>query len=469
MRILERHEHDSTGYTSHQMNDFYQSLLWANDQASQNLAGQLEGHYRNANFRVSVSDKLINRLLPQTPDVEEPINEHIMGAQVQGKSRIQNRLFIRLIPDNRKVNLWLEANGQVRSLTQARQSGFRVDNVGNSRFQVFKRIAFHRSGIETDAPLAVSDTNSQVIGMRSNLDPIPVVGWVARRIAQNKLRESAPMTDQLTRDKVESGAKEQLETEVQTQLSQVSEYLFANMLQPLIALELEPTPVEMRTTTERIVMRYRLAGRDQMAAHTARPRALASSLLSVQLHESVLNNLLDRIEIKGKSFSAQELTEHLANVLRSEQAAGSEELDQEATFEFAPYDPMRVEFKNGQIEISLNLKKFRVGKGKTWKNLSVRATFNPEVQGTKLILVRDETGIRLKGANLKLRDQMAVRTVFTALFKDHYDVNLLPEKFAQKFGTTPLAISQLILSEGWLGVSFSDAPRTAVQTPLPRR
>lgn len=469
MRMLEQHEHDGNGYTSHKMNSFYQSLLWSDNPASQNLAGQIEGHYRNANFRVSVSENFINRLLPQTPEIDQPINDNIMGAHVRGNSRIKNRLLIRLIPDNSKVNLWLEANGRVRSITQARRSGFRIDNQGVSRYQVFKRIAVNRSGVETDAPYAVSETSSQVVGMQSNLDPIPVVGWVARRIAQNKIHESAPATDRHTRQMVESSAKEQVETEVQTQLSQVSDYLFINMLQPLIALELEPTPIEMKTTSDRVVMRYRLAGRDQMAAHTARPRALAGSLMSIQLHESVLNNLLDRIEISGRTFTAQELTEHLMKVFRSQQATGSKEMNHEASFEFAPYDPMRIEFKDGQVEMSLNLKKFRVGKGKTWKQLNVRVIFNPQIEGSKIVLVRDDSGIRLKGANLKIRDQMAVRTVFTALFRDRYELNALPENFAKKFGETPLTISQLVFNEGWIGLSFGDAPRTATQSTIPRR
>lgn len=464
-RILEKHEYSTTGYTSHRLNGFYQSLLWSTDPASQNLAGQLEGHYRNANFRVSVSDQLINRLLPQTGEIEQPINENVMGAQIHGNSRIQNRLLIRLIPDNRKVNLWLEANGKVHSLTQARQSGFRVDNLGHSRYRVFKQIAINRTGVQTDAPYAVSDTSSQVIGMSSNLDPIPVVGWVARKIARNKIQESAPMTDLYTRRKVEAGAKEQMESEVQSQLAKVSDYLFANFLQPMIALDLEPTPVEMRTTTDRIIMRYRLAGRDQMAAHTARPQALANSLMSFQLHESVFNNLFDRIEIAGRSFTAEELTDHLMNVFGSQQAAGSDQLNHEANFEFAPYDPIRVEFNEGQIELSLNLKKFRVGKGKTWKNLNVRATFNPQVKGTKLYLLRDESGIRLKGANLKLRDQVAVRTVFTALFRDHYELNVLPENFGKQFGSNTMEISQLVLNDGWLGLSFGDSPEAIAQQP----
>jgi hypothetical protein len=461
IRLLENHETNTSGYTSDRINAAYQSLLWSPDPAKRRLAGELEGHYRNANFRVSVSDRLINRLIPQSPEVQAPISENIMGAQVQGNSRIQNRLLIRLIPDKFKVNMSLEANGLVRSLTQARRSGFVIDNVGQSRFQVFKRIGFHRGGVETSAPQAVSDTQSQVVGMKSDLDPIPVLGWVARRIAESKIQESAPITDQLTREKIEQSAKQQMETEVQSQLSRVSDYLFTNMLQPLVALEVEPTPLEMRTTHERIIMRYRLAGRDQMASHTSRPRALASSLLSVQFHESVFNNLLDRIEISGRKFTAKELTEHLQSVFRSQQATGAGEVNHEASFQFAPYDPIRIEFHDDKVEISLNLKKFRIGKGKTWKELAVRATFNPQVQGTKLILVRDDQGIRLKGSNLKLRDNVAVRTVFTALFRDHYEVNVLPQKFIEQFGNSPLAISQLVLNDGWLGLSIGDAPRTA--------
>lgn len=467
MTILEQHEAHGSGYTAHKVNDAYQSLLWSTDPLSQQLGAQVEAHYRNANFRVSVSDRLINRLIPQQPDMDQPIYENLMGAEIQGNSRVQNRLLIRLIPDNLKVNMRLEADGRVRSLTQARRSGFVVDNVGNSRFRVFKQLAFHRNGIESAAPYATSETNSRVIGMRSNLDPIPIVGWVARRIAQNKIAESTPATDQYTRQKLESLAKEQVDTEVESQLNRVREYMFANILQPLIALELEPTPIEMRTTEDRIIMRYRLAGRDQLASHTARPRALANSLLSVQFHQSVFNNLLDRIEIKGRTFTADELTEHLKDVFRSDQVTGSKEMEHDATFVFAPYDPLRVEFNEGKIQISLNLRKLQIGKGKSWKNISVGATFHPRVEGAKLVLEQADSGISLKDSKLKFRDQVAVRAVFTALFQDRYEMNVLPAKFGEQFRSPDLTITQLALNDGWICISLGDINQTAARPTPP--
>ena len=70
----------------------------------------------------------------------------------------------------------------------------------------------------------------------------------------------------------------------------------------------------------------------------------------------MFNNLFDRIEIAGRSFTAIELSDHLANVFGSKQAAGSDDLNHEAYFEFAPYDPIRVEFKDSKFEMSINLK-----------------------------------------------------------------------------------------------------------------
>ena len=462
LKLIEYHEKSPTGYSVAKMNDLYQSLLWSTDANSQQLATLLESHYRNANFRVSISDKFLNRLIPQQPEVNLPIQENVMGAQIRGNGRISNRLRIRLFPDNSKVNLRLEANGEVRSLTQAQKSGFTVDNQGHTRFKAFKNLAFSRSGLQADAAQAYSQTNSRVLRLRSELDAIPVVGWVARRIARDKIAASTPATEQLTNQKVQNSARQEIETQVDSRMQSLKHYLAANLMQPLIAMEMEPTAVETRTTHDRVIMRYRLAGRDQMAAHTARPRALADSLMSLQFHESLFNNLLERIDLKGNEFTAEELVQHLSSVFSSGQI-GSKEIEADATFVFAPYDPLRIRFVDNKVEFSLNLKKFRIGKGKTWKNLSVTATYLPTATGMQLALTQDDAGISLKGSNLKLRDQIAVRTVFTALFEDRYELNILPPTLGEKFNASNLRISQLAITDGWIGLSLGE--KTPVTIP----
>ena len=212
LKLVEYHEDNPTGYSDAKMNDLYQSLIWSTDDSSQQLATHLESHYRNANFRVSISDDFLNRLIPQQPAMNLPIQENVLGARVRGNGRISNRLRIRFLPDNRQVNLRLEANGEVRSLTQAQRNGFTVDNQGQTRFQAFKNLAISRSGVQAGAAQAYSQTNSRVLRMRSELDPIPVVGWMARRIARDKIAASAPVVEQLADQKIQHSARQEIET-----------------------------------------------------------------------------------------------------------------------------------------------------------------------------------------------------------------------------------------------------------------
>jgi hypothetical protein len=102
--------------------------------------------------------------------------------------------------------------------------------------------------------------------------------------------------------------------------------------------------------------------------------------------------------------------------------------------------------------VQLNLKRLRIGNGKTWKNLTATCNFIPQAEGGKILFVQDGSGVELSGHRLNLRDQVAVRAIFTALFKDQYELPILPKNIAQKLGPSA-TITQLELNDGWLGLS----------------
>jgi hypothetical protein len=102
--------------------------------------------------------------------------------------------------------------------------------------------------------------------------------------------------------------------------------------------------------------------------------------------------------------------------------------------------------------VQLNLKRLRIGNGKTWKNLTATCNFIPQTEGGKIVFVQDGSGVELSGHRLGLRDQVAVRAIFTALFKDQYELPILPKNIAQKLGPSAM-ITQLELNDGWIGLS----------------
>lgn len=447
---VEALQENRNGVAQHRVNQLFQNLAWQDDPAARELAATIDTHFRNANFRISVSDEMLNLLLPDADETHEPVNENVFGAEVRGQSRVANRLQIRLIPDTSRIQMRLEAIGKVLSQTEAQRSGFTVQSEGDARFQVFKRLAIGREGIISDQPEAWSRATNRMVGMQSELDGVPVLGWVARRIAERKIAEQSPQVERYTRRKLETAIKQRFDSEIERQLSEMQQYLNGNMIQPLTALELEPTPLEMRSTDERVIMRYRLAGFDQMGGNTARPRGLQNSLLSMQIHETSINNLLNRIDLNGEEFTTEELTCHLANVFGWQTSDAPQA--REATFEFAHFDPIRVTFSHGSAAVQLNLKRLRIGNGKTWKNLTATCNFIPQTEGGKIVFVQDGSGVELSGHRLGLRDQVAVRAIFTALFKDQYELPILPKNIAQKLGPSAM-ITQLELNDGWIGLS----------------
>lgn len=459
IKAIEKFEHKPSGLAAHYINDQFQNLLWSDDPRKQLAAEEIQTHYRNANIRLAVSDRMLNRLIPSTPSVHQPVNERVLGADVNGHSQIQNSLSVQLVPDPSRLHLQLKTDGRVDSDTVATKSGFELRNSGLAKFQGFKRFAIDRFGnFDGQRSVAHANAKQRLIGIRSKLDPFPVVNWVARRIARKKVAEQAPRANMVLEEKVEDSARQQLEEGVREKVSAMQAYLRTNLLSPLVAMDLDPEALETATTPHRLVMRYRLAGLDQMAANSPRPVDAESDYMGVQVHQSLLNNMIERIDISAGSYTPETLMTHLADVIGFNPSAAPTDDKHEATFVFANYDPMRVDLQDGKVRIELNLKSLKVGKkGKTWRNITIASTYTPEVIGSQIHLVQ-HSPIEVKGRRFRLGDQIAVRAIFTVVLPKEYTFQTIPAQLQENLNGYSLAIEELKIADGWAGLTYNEMP-----------
>ena len=221
-----------------------------------------------------------------------------------------------------------------------------------------------------------------------------------------------------------------MQQQVEVQIAKLRHKVYAHLYQPLLAMELEPEAVQMATTDEQIIMRYRLAGRDQMAAHTARPSDDGSSLISFQVHESAINNAIARIGLNGKLFTIDELKTHMSEVLGIQPKTDEQPSDGYAEIGFAPLDPMHIAFKDDRLLITLNLKSIKVSKkGKVWRNVALTAAYKIVSHGTQVYLEQDDNGTRRSGKGLKMGDKIALSGIMKKLFQQQYSFDALPKCF----------------------------------------
>src|SRR5262249_17792322 len=142
---------------------------------------------------------------------------------------------------------------------------------------------------------AEANANNNLNDFETDFDGVPFLGGFIRRIARNQYETSQPAAKVEVEGKIVYRATSQLDREVAEKLEKAKQDFQAKMVAPLQKLNLEPTAVDLETTAERLIARYRVAGREQISAHTPRPQAPSDSLLSVQVHESALNNVLEKL------------------------------------------------------------------------------------------------------------------------------------------------------------------------------
>ena len=217
--------------------------------------------------------------------------------------------------------------------------------------------------------------------------------------------------------------------------------------------------MQLATTESEIVIRYRLAGRDQLAANTARPASSTQSMIAFQMHQSLINNAIARLGLNGESFNSQELADHLQKVLGVTRNTQPEGEQKEAQFKFAAHDPIRIDFEDNRVKIVINLDSLKVGdKARPMRRLSITAAYTIQADGMQVRLIQDTTGTRVtsRGKRLRIGDRAVVSTVMKMLFEPTYSINALPEQFRDRPQAQSLIISRLVIHDGWLGVEMDD-------------
>ncbi len=456
---LEQLEVGQSSQAAHIVAASYQRLRWNEAGTSKELADHLDTFYRNANVRVAISGELLNRLLPEQNAVEEDVNDHVLGARVFGRSQTSSRLRVVLLPDGRRLKLGLEAEGEVDSSTSATKGPATFYSQGNSRFHARKLLSLDRQGLRVWRSQADVETDSELTDLETDFDALPFVGLLARAVAQQQHDENYTAANYEIRGKVAAKAEHRFDSEVHRQIEVAEREFVDKLYSPLARLQLEPTAVDLRTTNDHLIARYRVAAKHQVAAFTPRPQAPAESMLNIQLHQSTINNVLEQLKLDGRRTDLDTLYRDLSRVFGQELTPEMpEDLPEKVTIEFAEQDAVRCYLDAGRVVVVVKLVELSQGRNHKWKNFTVQADYVPDVNSLDAKLVRGGS-LELIGERLNFRDQIALRGIFNKVFSKNRDFNLVSEQIAKNPKLQDLKINQFVIQDGWIGLSVAAPPR----------
>lgn len=419
--------------------------------------GKLIDHtYRNANARFEVSQSFMQAFMPELNPEDEAVDDFILGARVRGRSRSVTRLHVRPVPDEQQWRVQLEVLGNVDSRTQSHSGPVTIFNRGRSKYHAAKQVVVNAKGFWVSPAVARASTTTSVDDLQSDFDSIPLIGSLVRSVARGQTEEKKYAAEAEVEGRVRQRAETQLNDQLNAKVQQWQDKLYVNVIEPLARIGLEPSIVDLSTSNRSITGRFRGAGTKQLAAHTPRPSSPIDSVLNVQLHQSGINNMIRQLRLGGRELTPHEFLREIGTRFPAIRQQADDELPTEVKFAFDQHDPIRVEFKDGQAQLTLKLDSLQVGDN-TWEDLEVSALYSPTSMDWDATIVREST-VFLQGKRLSFRDQIALRAVFLKVLSKKHEIPLFPEGAAQDERLAQFGVNQLALHEGWMAISLG--PKT---------
>ncbi|TWT42721.1 hypothetical protein [Botrimarina hoheduenensis] len=448
---LERYESAPSAAQAEKIASVANQLALAPTAEAAALAQTIERDYRNANVRMALSADLINRLLPSPDPTSAPVRDRIAGTPVRGHSVTKTKIGIRLIPDKAAWRLGLEANGAVSSTTVSDGGAARLRSRGQTTFSARKLIVVDPRGMHVAPSLAEANSESKLTGITSQYDRVPFVGSFVRSTARDRYSEVRTRAKRQVETRIEQQVRQTLDQRAAEAMAKLQDRYQAGLIGRAAALGLEVTPLEMRTTETRVISRVRLAGATQLAAHTPRMRAPSDSVASVQLHDSAVNNAIEGLELAGARLTATELRERIQGRLQLE-ATADEATTEEATIRFAAHEPVRVNFAEGRVRLTLAIDELSVA-GRRHRAFKVHTFYRPAVGDFGPELVQDGTP-QIEG-RMRTASRLHLHGVLGKVLGENRRLTLLAKDAERTIDLqsklADLATTQLVIEDGWLG------------------
>ncbi len=453
---IERQESDSTENAASEIAEMMRALRFASNPSAVDVADSIDTHYRNANLRVAISQSMLQRLVPDLPSQSVPVSMEMMGSRIRGSSNIDSDLQISLVPSPDRWSLQLHSEGSIETRAIGNRGPVSVRTQGRSAYTTITPIELTPYQIEIGKSVVSVRGRTRLRGIQTDYDGWPLVGSLIRGAAESRFKSLSSKSSELSNRKIAAEIESRIDNQLSQRVGKATERLGQTVLGPLNQMQLDPTTTDMQTTDGRLVARYRLAGHSQLAAYTPRPRALHESLLSVQVHQSAINNALEQLAPTEQPISIRDAISNAINNFGQNQLAIPDDIPDDVTVQFARTRPITAEFDNDTVWITLRVVRLQRGDRLNLTKFIVRAAYRPQVDGIQAQLVR-EGHLRISGPGMSMRERLPIRAIFNKVLSPNRALPLTIAALTDQQAMDGLAVSQLEIRDGWIAVSIGEA------------
>ncbi|MBW3538913.1 MAG: hypothetical protein KY476_01455 [Planctomycetes bacterium] len=362
LKALERYEQTNYAADAAAARQAYATLRETAPDGGRRLSEALREHYFNFNVKFVASERFLSRLMSEERQESGFISDYILGACISGCQWTTTSVGLNLKPSNDNARFEVTLAGTTQSSTTAVARKATVWSSGYHRFWAAKEVEFDGHNFEADPATIAVDVNTATTGIRTKFSGIPLLGAIARSMARKEIARRRPQSDAITRQKIAEEVLPELNREVNKNLVQAESDLENDLYKRLREGGVYPEAESFKTTTKYLWMNDRVWEPNELGGSTPSHTRNRSGGATLHLHESFLNNMIDRMNFAGRTMTEtevrQELERYFSILAGKKVDLGSDEPVEDAegpdAFIFAENDPIRVRIEDGVVKVVIN-------------------------------------------------------------------------------------------------------------------
>lgn len=293
---LRRHAEQPTSETTREIGSALGTIDFLGD-APEEVA-VIRASYSQPNIVADVTTDALNQLAGPVCQIR-PVRECILGASIRGTA-ITNGL-VTFQPQNAQdmIKLDMYLNGVINSRTIGYKKPVQIRATGLTNYWASKQLLisddqFTTAGLTVDAHTRTRVHSVQKTGGKLGKRLIEKIAW-------KKVRESKAQSERIAARKAEHQIARNFDDQIVTALTNGRVTYEEKLRAPLRRIALLTNAIRLASDHEGIHSRLMLASHRQISTNSQPPRRLPENDVTVQVHETAVNNFLPTL-IGGASL-----------------------------------------------------------------------------------------------------------------------------------------------------------------------
>jgi hypothetical protein len=359
---VEQYEQDRTSAGTAATRKAFEAVRGTAPDGGDTVSKALRNHYFNYNLRIVASEPFLNKFFGQARNDNGPVRDFILGADVYGNQTTHTDVGIELIPSSKSAQFDIVARGAIASNTQGVTDRATVFTYGNHYFTAAKRINYDGERFWTSPARINVSAHNTTTGADTHMG---ILSGIGNRIAVNTAEGMRGESEAIAASRVQDRVLPEFNRDVDKQFGPNGKANadYSKTLEALRELKLYPDAWSWSSTSSELRGSTRLMTATELGGNDPNPALFLGRGLTVLIHESMMNNAADTLELAGQTLTEDELNARLeANFsrllnkevkLKKEEKPGAEEDTGPKTIVFDKTDPIRVQIADGVLTIIL--------------------------------------------------------------------------------------------------------------------